>query len=108
MPSTNGSAPPLPPSASSWLALVLLTVLGPPVLGALLASCGESEPAVPPRADAGAQCEPGTQGCVCDESNTCDRGLLCISRRCLPTEGSSGNEPTIRRPAPIADCGSPP
>jgi hypothetical protein len=97
---TSGSPIRPLPRGQGGLALTLLALLGPPLLGALLASCGgDGDPAPPVRPDAGRACEPGAQGCACGESNACDRGLLCSVGRCLPTEGSS-NEPDIRVPLP--------
>lgn len=82
--------------------LALTAALLPPLLGALLASCGEeSAPAPAPSPDAGTSCESGTQGCACGESNACYDGLLCNSGRCLPTEGSREQEPAFRPPVQL-------
>ncbi|MET0409655.1 MAG: hypothetical protein ABW217_00095 [Polyangiaceae bacterium] len=57
-------------------------------------SCSDAKPVpAPVRPDAGVECELGTSGCGCDPITGCNLGLLCISRRCLPTEGGQGGVP---------------
>jgi hypothetical protein len=64
---------------------------------ALGGGCAEDPPApvTPPMPDAGPACEPGTAGCVCP----CEENLLCISGRCLETEGPR-EPPVDSRPRP--------
>lgn len=41
-------------------------------------------------------CIPGTPGCVCDGSNSCEPGVVCIANRCEPLDESP----------PVAEGGS--
>lgn len=60
----------------------------------LALSCSDAKPLPPPAsADAGVDCELGTSGCGCAPVTGCRIGLLCISQRCLPTEGGQGGVP---------------
>ena len=33
-------------------------------------------------------CMPGTPGCVCDGSNSCEPGIVCVANRCEPLDES--------------------
>lgn len=41
-------------------------------------------------------CIPGTPGCVCDGSNSCEPGVVCVANRCEPLDESP----------PVAEGGS--
>jgi hypothetical protein len=80
--------------AHVWKRFVSLTCLaGSAAL--FVFSCSEARP-LPPKGDddAGAvSCDVGTSGCACDSVTGCRVGLLCISGKCLPTEGGQGGVP---------------
>jgi hypothetical protein len=57
-----------------------------------LGACGETKGiADTPDATSAPLCEPGTQACLCSTTDACDPGLLCITGRCLATQG--GHDP---------------
>lgn len=110
------------PARRARLAAVLLASV------ALLAACSESSPSSPP-SDAGDElpsCELGTEQCACLPNGTCDEPLLCVTGRCVVSQGSrepeqprptrpeipilgepdAGSAPTP--PAPEEDGGAPP
>lgn len=80
-----------------------------------LGACGEEPVAPLPVIDAGTICERGTESCACTASGGCRQGLLCISRRCLPSQGGPSeppSEPPVRplppprQPPPASDGGA--
>ena len=68
-----------------------------------LGACGETKgSADTPDATSAPLCEPGTRACLCSSTDACDPGLLCITGRCLATQGGhdppESEGPTLRPP----------
>ena len=112
------SSTPCPPVAPEPAASGAWSVARVLCIGALLCiasgACGsdpEPEPAIT-TPDAGPACEPGSENCQCLGGSGCREGLLCIARRCLPTDTEELPDPTdssrprpTRPPAPAPDSG---
>jgi hypothetical protein len=59
------------------------------------AACSDDSaaPVLDTSADAGPPCEQGTQGCACFFGSGCRDGLLCITGRCLMSQGADEVDP---------------